>query len=198
MPLAVRSRGEAVSPIFARLWEDRMTQSEIELDLGEETVSCTPEEIATAFAGLLREMRAAAAFVTAEERAALRKIMSYDSGALTVADVFPDFERDSAAHVALRRLRTAQFILPAGRDMWDRDQHVAIKPFARLVWDRLGEAAIFGDEEEKKPADPDPEEIDLSLPEVNAPENAETVRAKGKTAAWDDDDVLDFLQDTPG
>ena len=175
-----------------------MTQSEIELDLGEETVSCTAEEIATAFAGLLREMRAAAAFVTPEERAALRKIMSYDSGALTVADVFPDFERESAAHVALRRLRTAQFILPAGRDMWDRDQRIAIKPFARLVWDRLGEAAIFGDEEEEKRVGTDPAEIDLSLPEVNAPENAETVRAKGKTAAWDDDDVLDFLQDTPG
>ena len=126
--------------------------------------------------------------------------MSYESGALTVADVFPDFQRESAAHVALRRLRTAQFILPAGRDMWDRTQHIAIKPFARLVWDRLGEVAIFGDEPEEllEPAEPDPEEIDLALPSVNAPDNAETVRAKGKTAKWDDDDVLDFLQDTPG
>ena len=177
-----------------------MTQSEIELDLGAETVACTAEEVAAAFAGLLREMRAAAAFVTADERAALRRIMSYESGALTVADVFPDFARDSAEHMALRRLRTAQFILPAGRDMWDRDQHIAIKPFARLMWDRLGEAAIFGDAPEAT-KEPDAEEIDLALPEVNAGENAETVRGKGKagkTGAWDDDDVLDFLQDTPG
>ena len=170
-----------------------MRQSEIELDLGAETLTCTAEEIATAFSALLREIRAAVPFILPNERAALRQIMAHESGTLTVAEVFPDFARESPAHVALRRLRTAQFILPAGRDMWDRDQHIAIKPFARLVWDRLGEAGIFGDEPERE-VEPD---IDLSLPGANAPEEAEPVPVK-KRAAWEDDDVLDFLQDTPG
>jgi hypothetical protein len=70
-------------------------------------------------------MRAAALFIPAHERTALRHIMENASGTLTVGDVFPDFARDSAAHITLRRLRTAQFILPAGRDMWDRDERIA-------------------------------------------------------------------------
>jgi len=43
-------------------------------------------------------------------------------------DVFPEFARDSEAHATLRRLRTAQFILPAGRDMWSPNERIAIKP----------------------------------------------------------------------
>lgn len=173
-----------------------MTSTEIELALGTESLTCSTDEIATAFAELLREMRAAAQFISADERAALRRIMSYDSGSLTVAEVFPEFARNSEEHTALRKLRTAQFILPAGRDVWERDQHIAIKPLARLVWDKLGESAIFGDTDRR--AEPDAEEIDLTLPNVNAPDKAETVRVKNKAAAWDDDDVLEFLQDTPG
>jgi hypothetical protein len=169
-----------------------MTQSEIELDLGGEALACTPEEIAAAFAGLLHEIRAAVPFILPAERTALRRIMAHPSGTLTVAEVFPEFARESAAHVALRRLRTAQFILPAGRDMWERNQHIAIKPFARLVWDRLGEAALFG---EAPPGGP--EEVDLSRPGVDAPEAIETTRFD-KKPNWEDDDILDFLQDTPG
>lgn len=176
-----------------------MTQSDIEFDLGTATMSCTAEEVATAFAGLLREMRAAAPFISADERAALRWIMAHESGTLAVGSVFPHFARDSAAHVSLRKLRTAQFIRPAGRDMWDTGEHIAVKPFARLVWDRLGEDAIFAPEEEPAAAVP-VEEIDLALPEVNDPESKETVRLKHADAAkWEDDDVLDFLKDdTPG
>jgi hypothetical protein len=172
-----------------------MTQSEIELDLGAETLTCGAEEVAAVFAGLLREVQAATQHIRPDERAALRRIMSYDSGALTVADVFPDFERDSDEHMTLRRLRTAQFILPVGRDMWDRDQRIAIKPFARLAWDRLGEAALFGDAPEPGGGDGGNEDaIDLARPEVNESDAAETVRGKTRAAAWEDDDVLDFLK----
>jgi hypothetical protein len=173
-----------------------MTKSEIELDLGTETLTCTTEEIAAALAGLLREMRAAAALIRPDERTVLRRIMSYDSGALTVGEVFPDFQRDSEAHTTLRRLRTAQFILPAGRDMWDRDQRIAIKPFARLAWDRLGEASLFGELPESETAD-DEDAVDLSLPEVNEPEDGETLPTNNRnTGMWDDDNVLDFLNDS--
>ncbi|MBN9122319.1 MAG: hypothetical protein J0I06_24795 [Planctomycetes bacterium] len=191
-----------------------MTQTglELELDLGAETIRCTAEEVAHALAGLLREMRAAAPFVTPEERETLRFIMSHPSGALTVGDLFPDFDRHSAALTALRRLRTAQFIRPAGRDHWEAGEHIEIKPFARLLWARLGEAAIFGDapaeREHEQIAIPSDEEaaiepavgsedVDLSLPEVNEPDGAETIVPKGKkrATAWDEADVLEFLND---
>jgi hypothetical protein len=157
------------------------------------TASCTAEEIADVFAGLLREMQDAVPFLHDDDRAALRQIMAHDPGTLTVAEVFPDFARGSEAHFALRRLRTAQFIRPGGRDMWERESLIDIKPFARLAWDRLGEAGIFGEPENEEP---DVEEIDLSLPEVNDPTEAATVRGKKtEAAAWEDDDVLDYLKD---
>lgn len=175
-----------------------MTQSELELnlDLGAETIRCTEQEIAAALVGVLREMRTAAPFVTADEREILRLIMSHPGGALTVGDLFPNFDRDTAALTALRRLRTAQFIRPADRDRWEAGERVEVKPFARLIWDRLGEAAIFGDMPEAQPAD-ESEDIDLSLPDVNEADEAATVRMTEKTTAagWDEADVLSFLND---
>lgn len=170
-----------------------MTQSDIEFDLGSVTMSCTAEDIAATFTGMLQEMRAAAVFVRADEREALRRIMSQESGTFTVAEVFPDFARNTDALTSLRRLRTAQFIRPAGRDMWERTERIAIKPFARLVWDRLGEDAFFAPD---KPADAAAEEVDLAHPGVDEPGSKQTNRLKNKqVAVWEDDDVLDFLKD---
>jgi len=150
--------------------------------------------------------------------------MTNPPGSLTVGDVFPDFGRDSEALTALRRLRTAQFIRPADRDRWEAGERIEIKPIARLLWDRLGEAAIFGDAPEAQPAEepeaqpaPEPEkaaedpeeavaeaaeeeaaaeEIDLSLPGVNAADDERTVRMTNDThTAWDEADVLSFLND---
>jgi hypothetical protein len=185
-----------------------MTQSDLELnlDLGAETIHCTEQELATALAGVLREMRAAAPFVTPNEREILRLIMSHPAGTLTVGDLFPTFDRDALALTALRRLRTAQFIRPADRDRWEAGERIEIKPFARLIWDRLGEAAIFGDAPEAQPADP-AEDIDLSLPDVNEVDEGGTVRmneeddggtvrmAEKTKTGWDEADVLEFLND---
>jgi hypothetical protein len=168
----------------------------LELDLGTAALNCTAEEVAETFAGMLREMRAAALFIRPDERESLRHIMENASGTLTVADVFPDFARDSDAHNTLRRLRTAQFVLPAGRDMWSPNERIAIKPFAKLVWDRLGESAIFDPAPQPSFTKPE-EEIDLSLPDVNEPDAEEPVHVQSEGAtAWDDDDVLDFLNES--
>jgi hypothetical protein len=199
-----------------------MTQSDIELELSTETFHCTAEEVALVFAGILREMRVAAPHVTAEEREMLRLIMSHPGGTLTVGDVFPDFDRDSdrdsEALTALRRLRTAQFIRPAERDRWEAAERIEIKPFARLVWDKLGEAAIFGDEPENptddaifgavdEPAEeeqkgpehtppPKTSDIDLVLPGLDEPPGARTLRMSNRNGtAWDEADVMDFLND---
>ncbi len=165
-----------------------LSHSELELDLGPVVVSCTEDEVAAVFAALFREMRAAAPFIRPDERDALRHIMAHEGGTLTVADVFPDFVRDSDALTTLRKLRTAQFIRPAGKDMWDRGERIDVRPFARLVWDRLGEAAVFDDTSDATPTPDD--DIDLALPDTNEPAKDERPASK-----WDDDDVLDFLND---
>ena len=174
-----------------------VSETELTLDLGAETIHCHAEEIAAAVAGSLREMRTAAPFVTPHERQILRWVMAHESGSLTVGDVFPDFDRDSEALTALRRLRTAQFIRPLERDRWEAAEHIEVKPFARLIWDRLGEAAIFGDahEEERAPEPDVSEDIDLSLPEVNEPDDVVTTLLPKKKAGWDEADVLEFLND---
>ncbi len=183
-----------------------MTMSQVHVPLDTLTVACSIDEIASVFDGVLREMRAAVPFLTAEDRATLRHVMAHQSGELTVADVFPDFTRDSESHVALRRLRTAQFIRPGGRDMWEPASPIDIKPFARLVWDKLGEAEIFGEGQEVQETEASvpeltavAEEVDLALPDVNETRNEEEAVGVGSkehnAVAWEDDDVLNFLND---
>lgn len=173
-----------------------MTSSKVHISLDSQIIACSVGEIASTFAGLLHEMKVAVPFLHANDREVLRKIMACEPATLTVAELFPDFERGSEAHDTLRRLRTAQFIRPAGRDMWDRGSQIDIKPFARLAWNRIGEAGIFGDEPERELDIVEDDEIDLSRPEVNDPEEAATIHAKKSGAEmWEDDDVLDYLKD---
>jgi hypothetical protein len=120
-----------------------MTESELQLDLGEVTMSCTTEEVARTLAALLGEMRAVIPKLREDERDVLRQIMSRDSSALTVADLFPAFARESEGHKTLRRLRAAQFVRPANTGRWDPNEPIEVKPFARLMWDHIGEDALF-------------------------------------------------------
>jgi hypothetical protein len=120
-----------------------MSAPELQLDLGTATIRCTAAEVEAAFAALLREMRLVTPILRQDERQVLRRVMSRDSGTLTVADVFPGFVRESEAHKTLRRFRAAQLIRPARTGRWDPAEPIEVKRFARLVWDRAGEAAIF-------------------------------------------------------
>jgi hypothetical protein len=88
-------------------------------------------------------MRSVIPFLRSDERETLRWIMSQESGSLTVRDVFPVFTRESESHKSLRRLRAAQFIRPAESGRWNPDERIEVKPFARLMWDRVGEDVIF-------------------------------------------------------
>jgi hypothetical protein len=123
-----------------------MSVSELELDLGTAAMSCTAEELAAAMASFLREMRSVAALLRPDERVALRMIMSRESGTLSVGEVFRGFSRDSEAHKTLRRLRAAQFVRPAKSGSWNSEEYIEVKPFARLIWDRVGEGTIFAEE----------------------------------------------------
>jgi hypothetical protein len=123
--------------------ENRMAATELHLDLGTVTMSCTTDEVASTLAALLGEMRAVIPKLREDERDVLRQIMSQNSGTLTVADVFPDFSRESEGHKTLRRLRAAQFVRPARTGRWDPHEPIEVKPFARLMWDHIGEDTIF-------------------------------------------------------
>src|SRR5262245_14590695 len=120
-----------------------MRASELEISLGKAAMHCTTAEVETTFAWLLAEMKVVARLLRPDEREVLRTIMSQESRALRVSDVFSDFSRESEGHKTLRRLRAAQFIRPAKTGRWDPHEEIEIKPFARLVWDRVGESAIF-------------------------------------------------------
>jgi hypothetical protein len=141
-----------------------MTATEIQLDLGTVTMRCSTDEIAATLAALLGEMRSVIPRLRTDERDVLRQIMSRDSGTLTVADVFPDFARESEGHKTLRRLRAAQFIRPAATGRWSPDEPIEVKPFARLMWDHVGEDEIFAGVAPVAPvpmAAPAEDEIDL-------------------------------------
>jgi hypothetical protein len=179
-----------------------MNASELTLDLGTVTMTCTTEEVAATFAWLLTEMQAAVPRLRPDERIRLRIIMSQESGTLTVGDVFPDFQRDSEEHKTLRRLRAGQFIRPAVSGRWELDELIEVKPFGRLMWERVGEEGIFPTPARLQPAVPasvsfeEPvEELDLAAPEVNDPATDED-RERQPVAAWSDNDVLDYLNDS--
>jgi hypothetical protein len=165
-----------------------MTQTLIEIDLGAIAMSCTADEIAATLAALLGEMRAVIPKLRQDERDVLRQIMSQDSATLTVADVFPDFARESEGHKTLRRLRAAQFVRPARTGRWDPDGLIEIKPFARLMWDHIGEDAIFDGIHPVPTAAPVEEVVDLGIAETEPP--AETPAATPAP----EDEVVD-LQD---
>jgi hypothetical protein len=155
-----------------------MNPAELEIDLGTTTIQCTPDEIAATFTACLREMRLVARLLRADERVALRLIMSRDSGTLTVGEVFRGFTRESEGHKTLRRLRAAQFVRPAQTGRWDPDERIEVKPFARLMWERMGEAELFSEENE--------------IPEASPIE--EPVASTRGAVEWDMDDLLDLRE----
>lgn len=194
-----------------------MRVSELELDLGTVTMSCTTDEVATTLAALLREMRSVIPRLRDDERNDLREIMSRESGSLTVGELFPDFARESEGHKTLRRLRAAQFVRPAQTGRWDPNERIEVKPFARLMWDRVGEDVIFAGVRPSLAKAPAPAEdvVDLGLVEEDArveeranadevvdlqdveesKEPEEPVVTKKRSAAFEDDDVLDVAED---
>jgi hypothetical protein len=175
-----------------------MRASELEIDLGTVTMNCTTDEIAATLAALLHEMRSVLPRLREDERDVLRQIMSRDSGALTVGDVFSSFTRESEGHKTLRRLRAAQFVRPAMTGRWALDEPIEVKAFARLMWDHVGEDAIFAGAPAIPTAAPVEEVVDLGEVEVaaKAEEAAVEVASKAEEAAVEEqpaDDVVDLM-----
>jgi hypothetical protein len=166
-----------------------MSTSELQLDMGTVTMKCTNEEVAATLAALLGEMRAVIPRLREDERDILRQIMSHDSGALTVGELFPEFARESEGHKTLRRLRAAQFIRPAVTGRWDPQEAIEVKPFARLMWDRVGEETIFDGIVTVPAATPANDVVDLGLEAAEEPP-ATSQPADDKQPG--DEDVVDL------
>jgi hypothetical protein len=115
---------------------------EVTLNLGFVSVTFGEDELDHTLASLVDEMRTITSGLTVPERDVLRRIMGAPPG-IKVTDVFSDFQRDTPAHNTLRQLRDAQFVRPAEGGQWTRDKHIAIKPFGRLMWEKIGEAKLF-------------------------------------------------------
>lgn len=120
-----------------------MATSQVGFEIETVTVPCTPENIRATFGWLLLEMRSVTKVLRPDERDVLRKIMTHTGKPLTVRALFPDFERECEGHRTLRRLRATQFVYPKKSGRWEADEPVVVTPFARLVWDHLGEERIF-------------------------------------------------------
>ena len=115
----------------------------ITIDLGTAPVSCTAADLEATFAWLLAEMRSVAKVLRPDERELLRAIMSHTGPPLTVRALLPGVAREGEAHKTLRRLRATQFVYPERTGRWEPAEPVAVTPFARVVWEQLGEAGIF-------------------------------------------------------
>jgi hypothetical protein len=189
-----------------------MKPSEVQIEVGTATMTCTAGEIGDTLAGLLAEMRAVLPKLRPDEHEVLRRIMGSE-GALTVADVFPDFARESEGHKTLRRLRAAQFVRPAGPGHWDRGVVILVKPFARLMWNHLGEDGIFPPRAAKPQPPEAPPAAEAAAPNEELVE-LDPVQGEGEgedvvdlasvpteeppttpAAGWDEDAALAFLND---
>jgi len=122
-----------------------MTASRIAvtINLGATSISCTAGDLEATFAWLLAEMRSVAKVLRPDERELVRTIMAHAGPPLTVKALFPAFAREGEAHKTLRRLRATQFIYPQRTGRWQPAEPIAVTPFARVVWDQLGETGLF-------------------------------------------------------
>jgi hypothetical protein len=120
-----------------------MTASQVGFELETVKVPCTTEDLKATFGWLLLEMRSVAKVLRPDERDVLRKIMTHKGPTLTVRGLFPEFKREDESHKTLRRLRATQFVYPKRTGRWEPDEPVAVTPFARMMWDHLGEERLF-------------------------------------------------------
>lgn len=133
-----------------------MKTSHLDVDLGTTTIPCSTEDLKAIFGWLLLEKRSVAKVLRSDERVILRAIMSHTDGNLTVSALFPAFKREGESHKTLRRLRATQFVYPARTGRWEPDELIVVTPFAKIIWDQLGEAGIFSsaaNEPKRAPAD---------------------------------------------
>jgi hypothetical protein len=137
-----------------------MKPSGVDVALDTVTVPCSAKDLRATFGWLLIEMRSFGAVLSPAERGLLRKIMAHEGAPFLVNELFPKFERGGAEHAMLRHLRAALFIRPEKTGRWEPDEPVAVTPFARMLWERIGEERIFS----PPPIGPNASPVDTPTP----------------------------------
>lgn len=109
-----------------------------EIELTTTQASKTLEELIGAIKRIVKE-------ITDNEKEQLEKIMQAESGHYTVKQVFPNFNRadDNPALKTLRKFRDAQFVRPQGGGQWQREKKIEIKPFGKVIWEKVGSEKLF-------------------------------------------------------
>lgn len=158
-----------------------MSVSQVGFELDTLTVPCTAKDLKATFGWLLLEMRAVAQVLRPDERTLVRQLLSHTGKPLTVLDVFPDFQRECEGHKTLRRLRAAQFVYPKRTGRWEPDEPITVTPFARMMWDQLGEQRIF-----EPPPPPPPQPKGTSI-------DSHTPPPKHAVVTWDN--LLDHIRE---
>jgi hypothetical protein len=120
-----------------------MQVDEIEVSLlGFVKLKFTRNEIELTLTSVLQEMQAITRQLDERDRYILREIMRSPDGTC-VSDVLPGFQRESSEHMTLRKLRDAQFVRPSASGPWDANTMIQVKPFDRLMWEKVGEQRLF-------------------------------------------------------
>lgn len=120
-----------------------MRLTDIEIDLKLVKLKFKSDELEKILADVLTEMRSITTGLGVDECEKLRTIMAKPSGTFAVTDIYPTFSRGNPEHEKLRRLRDAQFIRPAGGGRWHTESRIEIKPFGKMMWEKVGEQKLF-------------------------------------------------------
>jgi len=120
---------------------------DVKVNLGFMSVTFVEDELDETLASLVEEMRIITKDLSTGEQDILHKIMG-SASPLLVSDVFDGFERKTKEHETLRKLRDAQFVRPKERGTWRANKHIAIKPFGRVMWDKIGPKQLFNNDQQ--------------------------------------------------
>jgi hypothetical protein len=98
--------------------------------------------------------------ITTDERKLLAFVVSHAAEPTVgeaVKQVFgKDFVRESHEHNVLRKLRDRQLLRPRGGDQFQREKHLEVKPFGRILL-RVRRSMLLGEAKSAEPgAAPDP------------------------------------------
>ena len=115
----------------------------VTINLGFMSAKFVADELNSTFEELVGEMRAITSALNQTERDVLERLMEVQSGEVRVGELFEDFQRETEAHNALRKLRDAQFVKPAEGGRWKADKHILLKPFGVLMWRKIGPSKLF-------------------------------------------------------
>jgi hypothetical protein len=144
-PLVVFYLVHSFKPQIAGVLENFYRAEKLKINVLGQEIELTTTEASKTFEELISEIKMIVNKITPDEREKLKQIMQEKSGRYTVKEVFQNFnrEKDNAALETLRKFRDAQFVRPQGGGQWQIEKRIEIKPFGKLMWEKVGSEKLF-------------------------------------------------------